>query len=544
MSQAIKQNKYFLTTVILSIILFSMTFGNLPGPSTESGLVEVDGTKYDFSEYGVVNKEQLALFNYLNTLVSREYQEYGEWEGWYAEDFHGLHHYVLAFMDYAVSGLFETTPGYRSDHYQGFSYDLIKKMNTTEDVWGNNSIEWKEWTHPSYNYVDYYYPNATDPNGDDVYTGGFRGPANIMWTGHYALMMSLYERSFNTGEMIDEISWFVEDWNTSLTTDGLGNPKEGGIWEVGLIPCEPYIVFVQCNSIPIYTTELYDNMYGTQYMESGMWDAGLEHANEVMQDEYDLFTDGYFVQEQFGHYYSEERLPDEYPGPQMSFYVDDKPKVSSYCDAWALAFLEYTQPEKTAEDYPVFMKHFKKDVSSDQCYMMDTYNNPDGFGTYDILGSLFSLALTKQQGDFTTLQRLMNFLYGSYNKVWNGRKMHFDTMSLEPFLQPVLAFGWLWATTPVTVKDLADARPAAFWDYPYISEADDENIWVYQAEWDPDKEGFILNVEVDEQATITFSNFDHEPVPHYDGAPLQEMTQQNGDWVLTLDPGSYQLVIT
>jgi hypothetical protein len=64
-----------------------------------------------------------------------------------------------------------------------------------------------------------------------------------MWTGHYALMQALYERCFNTGEFVDELTWFVEDWNNSLTTDGYGNATKGGIWGTGLIPCEPYMAW-------------------------------------------------------------------------------------------------------------------------------------------------------------------------------------------------------------------------------------------------------------------------------------------------------------
>ena len=109
-------------------------------------------------------------------------------------------------------------------------------------------------------FVDYYWPDANNP--DDLYVGGFRGPANIMWTGHYALMQTLYERSFNTGEHTEEITWFIEDWQNSVLTDGFGNLKEGGIWGTGIIPCEPYIVFVQCNTIPMLTTEFYNIFNG------------------------------------------------------------------------------------------------------------------------------------------------------------------------------------------------------------------------------------------------------------------------------------------
>ena len=186
-----------------------------------------------------------------------------------------------------------------------------------------------------------------------------------------------------------------------------------------------------------------------------------------------------------------------------------------------------------------------KDINNDMAYMIDTYNNPQGFGTYDILGTLFSMQLANQMGDYVTRDRLVNFFYSSYNKIWSqdGRMMYFDTSDLEPFLIPVAAFGWIWAHAPYTIMDVTDARPADFWDWPYISEADDNSIWVYQAEWDEHKEAFILNIQVDEIATLTFSNFDSTPTAYASGISLGELVSSGDSYDLILSPGSYQLVI-
>jgi hypothetical protein len=544
MSSYLKTNKFFVAVLVLSLIIGGLTFSNLPGPATSLSVQTVNGVNYNFADYGSLTHEQLALFNYLDTIVSQEYQPYGNWSGWNAELFAGLHHYVLAFMSYATAGLFESTPGYRTDYYRNFAYDLIKKMNTTVAEFNDTSIEYREWMNPSYGFSQYHYPNAT--NSSDLYVGGYRGPANIMWTAHYALMMELYERNFLTGELASEIGWYVRDWNNTLTTDGYGNSKEGGIFGVGLIPCEPYIVFVQCNSIPIYTTELYDNLYDTSYMDSGIWDYGLDFINTTMQDGNGLFTDGYYTMEPVGFHYPSEGPPPTFPGLALDrVMLDGRPRVSSYCNAWSLAFLEYTQPEETIKDYPVFVDLYGKDLSADKMYMVDSYYYPSRFGTYDILGSLFTLALAKQRGDVSTRDRILNFLYGSFNKQWSadGRTLYYDTASLEPFLQAVLAFGWIWGTTPVTIRNLADARPSAFWGYPYISHADDDNMWVYQAQWNPVKEGFVLNIRVDQLSTLTFSNFDHVPTAYSGGSAMAQLTTSGADYTLSLQPGTYNIVI-
>ena len=546
MSQTLKQNKLIITVLMITVVFAGMTFGNLPPAGVSLGVQVVDGTTFNFADYNSIDHMQLAIFNYLNTLVSADFQPYDSWDGWYADDFFGLQHYVIAFLQYAVSMMFESTSGYRTDYYRDFSHDLIKKMNTTELVSDNNSIEYREWSNPSHNFVDYWWPNATSPGPDDLYVGGYRGPANIMWTGHYALMMSLYERNFHTEEMTDEISWFVADWNNSLTTDGFGNPKEGGIWGVGLIPCEPYIVFVQCNSIPLLTTELYDNLYNTSYMEGGMWDYGLDFIEANMTDGYGLFTDGYYVMEPLGFTSPSPDLVYSFPGPSLDRITrDGQAQVSSYCNGWALAFLEYSWEEKTVPLYSTYIDVYGREVSGDRMYIVDSYHHPSTFGTYDILGSLFTLQLAKQRGDFVTRDRILNFLWPTFNQVWSedGRMLHFDTMSLEPFLQTVMAFGWIWAQCPVSIKDLADARSTEFWDYPYISDADDDNIWVYQAQWDSIKSGFILNIRVDQTAALTFSNFNDTPTAYSGGVVFQELAPSGEDYTITLSPGTYQLVI-
>ncbi len=178
-------------------------------------------------------------------------------------------------------------------------------------------------------------------------------------------------------------------------------------------------------------------------------------------------------------------------------------------------------------------------------YIADSYFAPEDFGEYDLLASLFTLALSKQRGDDVTLQNLLNLLYGMYNQVWSedGRAMHYDTMAIEPFMEPVLAIGKLLSKTPVTIRELATPRATQFWGYPFISSADDDSLWVYQAVYDAENSAFILNVEVEETATLKFSNFDSQPTVYSYGQPLFELTKIGDDYVLTLDPGTYNLVI-
>ena len=545
MAVSLKSNKYFIAALVLCIILGGLTFTNLPGPDTSTSVQTINGTAFDFSDYPSLTYEQLAIFNYLHTLLD---QPLGEWEGWHiTSDVYSLVHYQLAFMSYSIARMFEVTNGYRTDHYSSLLEKLINKMNTSYDEYGETSIEAMEWLRPSIGYANwtqYHYPEADNP--EHIYTGGYRSPANIMWTAHYALMELLYKRSFNSDDYFSEYTWYMEDWNNSLTTDGFGNDARdtGGIWDCGLIPCQPYEIWTQCNSIPILFTELYDNMYGTNYMP--IWDYGLQFMEDEMTDEYGLWIDGYFVQEPMGYVHTNLEVEQQFPGPQLDPYIPDgRPYVSAYGIAWTLTFLEYSIPEITDPDYEVFLQHYMKEISGDQAYIIDSYNNPSGFGTYDILANLFTLELAEQRGDLVTRDRILNFLYGLYNKEWSedGREMHWNAQAIEPFLESSLAYGWIWATVPVSVIDLAEPRLNAFWDYPYISAADDDNIWIYQAQWDSTKNGFILNIKVDQTATLTFNNFADAPTAYSGGVELVQLTPSGSEHILTLDPGNYHLVV-
>ncbi|MHA2352673.1 MAG: linalool dehydratase/isomerase domain-containing protein, partial [Candidatus Thorarchaeota archaeon] len=314
MSEIFKSNKFFVTALVITIVLAGMTFGNMPGPATALGSQTIDGTTFAFADYWSVDHEMLAAFNFLDTLVNDKYQGYAEWDGFgLTLQYEWALHYVLAFAAYATQMLFESTPGYRTEYYRDFSYDLIQKFNTSEAEYGQDSIEYMQWRHDFLNWDTYYWPNATDDSG--VYVGDFRGPANIMWTAHFALMELLHERNFNAGTMVDEITWFIEDWNNTLTTDGFGNPQVGGIWEAGTIPCEPYVIYTQCNAPPVVATALYDNLYGTDFLP--VWDYGLNFMNTVMQDQYDLMSDGWYVYEPVGFELSGVYSfiePDEFPG--------------------------------------------------------------------------------------------------------------------------------------------------------------------------------------------------------------------------------------
>ena len=86
MSSFTKRNRFFLVALVAVILFSGLTFTNLPGPDNPTGVRIVNGVTFDFSDYKAVDHELLAIFNYLNTLVSTDYQDYDEWDGWYVDE--------------------------------------------------------------------------------------------------------------------------------------------------------------------------------------------------------------------------------------------------------------------------------------------------------------------------------------------------------------------------------------------------------------------------------------------------------------------------
>ncbi|GAG95396.1 unnamed protein product, partial [marine sediment metagenome] len=108
-----------------------------------------------------------------------------------------------------------------------------------------------------------------------------------------------------------------------------------------------------------------------------MWDYGLNFINTEMHDEYGLFIDGYYVQTPTHYKPHGYGTTFKAPGPALDTGFDDgRGKESSYGTSWTLAFLEYMQPEKTIEDYPLFLEKYGVDVSGEQMYMSGSFNDP------------------------------------------------------------------------------------------------------------------------------------------------------------------------
>ncbi|UCG02956.1 MAG: hypothetical protein JSW11_03000 [Candidatus Heimdallarchaeota archaeon] len=536
------QSKIFVTLFIIVLILSSSVLLLSPvEPSTPklNKITVPDERTFNLSDYPVIDRRVIGLWNSL-----REMYAVDDFSNESINDLsilpNILTQYFIAFTTYGMAQIVDSTPSYRTDYYKKLFQKLILMMNSS-------AMEDFEWILPGF--------------ADDRYEAlgnDFRGPTNIMWTGHYALMELLYYNIFRESSYNAEIKWFMDDWNNSLTAtttwdnktsvDGSGRPL--GLWGTGLISCEPYIVFVQCNSIPFYAMTLYDKLHGTNYRQS--IEPGIDWWREHMTDANGIQIDGYYIAEPYTEQHQFEVLG-EIPGPALEPGLESEniPGVANYGSSWAIAFYNgFGKTEIADTYYRNWKKQFVHYSPNDQAYAPHSYHRPNSFTVFDLIGNLFSYFCSREMNDLELFRKLENWFYGPFPGEWDGYKYGFDTGALGdigPFMNPILNFAYAWCHADSTLTNLMDPRDDSFYTTtPFISkESTLDGLFIYQAYFDEEEDAFILTVEANKETILTFYQFpDVQGVYTKSGAYEEAKWEQNGDqMVLTLPPGTYSFVI-
>lgn len=219
---------------------------------------DIAGTEY---ADGLTDK-QLAVQRWFAELTYLNHDGDG-WTGWYTGSNQlGLDsiRYSLAFLGYAAGTLGARTPAYTE--LTGFILDDVFQRMIQKRVWEFINKYWHD---------DPHFP---DPVAYE----------NIMYSGHVAQLLALYETF--TGDMkYSDTGWdFVWDENTIMHYNGtklmqvlydqVDQDARGGI------PCEPNTIFVICNDHPHNAFRLYDAIHGTAYaaLDQKWQDWMEEHA--------------------------------------------------------------------------------------------------------------------------------------------------------------------------------------------------------------------------------------------------------------------------
>jgi hypothetical protein len=535
----ISKNKLFSCFLIMTIIVAGSSFVLAPAqyPNPQLGAITVPGKgNFALSVYPVLDRRVIGLLN-----LFRDYYAVTDLSN---ASVNGLvltalppimTHYFLAFTTYGMAEIAASTPGFRTSYYTEMFHKLIAMMNSS-------TVEQIEWIEPGFTNAVY-----------SSLGNGFRGPTNIMWTGHYALMELLYYDLFRDPRYNNEIKSYLDQWNASLTATTMwnGSPSNGlGRWGVGLIPCEPYIVFVQCNSIPFYAMRLYDELHSTAYQLASLPGIKWWYTDGNMVNDRGIPIDGYYVDMPAPQHRSLHNLPPTIPGPSMTTDLP-YPKVSAYGSAWITMFynaMGYTTLANTIYgNWKSNLVHYSTDNTA---YVVDSYYYPSEFGAQTFVGDVFAYFCAHEMGDQALLTKLGNWFYSPFEGKWNGYKYEFDTSALgdlSSFAYPVVNFAWAWGHAYANLTTLMNAPSDSFFtSAPYISnQSTTDGLFVYQAYYDSAKSAFILTVETHSDTVLTFSNFPSvQGVYTAQGAyPSSDWAQNGSQMLLTLHPGTNSFVI-
>ncbi|WXG44311.1 MAG: hypothetical protein WED04_09805 [Promethearchaeati archaeon SRVP18_Atabeyarchaeia-1] len=525
------KNKFFSLLLIMTIAAGTSTFLLAPAQyaNPQLGVISVQGKgSFDLNAYPVLDRRVIGLLN-----LFRDYYGVTDLSNSSVNDLSMLPpfmtQYFLAFTTYGMAKIADSTPGYRTSYYTEVFHKLIAMMNSS-------AMEQLEWISPDFTNANY-----------SLLGNSFRGPTNIMWTGHYALMELLYYSLFHDSIYNSEIESYMDQWNATLTANVTwdGNPSNGlGRWGVGLIPCEPFIVFVQCNCIPFYAMRLYDKLHGTNYQQATL--PGISWWEANMIDPRGIPVDGYYIRAPLMEHRGSD-APQSYPGPALTRGTT-YPKVSAYGSAWTTMF--YNAMGMTAlanELYGNWKGAFVHYSTEDTAYVVDSYYYPHDFSLSEYVGNVFALFCAREMGDQALFRKLENWFYSPFEASWSGYKYSFDTSvmgSLSSFAFPVINVAWAWCHASSTLTDLMNPRNDTFFAKPYISnQSTTDGLFIYQAYYDTARAAFILTLETASNVVLTFSNFPSVQNVYTAQGTYANWTQNGSQMLLTLTPGSYSFVI-
>jgi len=517
----------------MSIVLASSTYLLAPAQYANPRLVSITvpgkGT-FDLAAYPFLDRCVIGVVN-----MFRHYYKVEDLSNASVNDLSMLPpfmtQYFLAFTTYGMAKIADSTPGFRTSYYKDVFNKLIAMMNSS-------AMEQLEWITPDFSNANY-----------SGLGNGFRGPTNIMWTGHYALMQLLYYDVFRDSRYNSEIKSYMDQWNASLTasTTWDGRPSRGlGRWGVGLIPCEPYIVFVQCNSILFYAMRLYDKLHSTTYQQASL--PGISWWQTNMMNSRGIPIDGYYVAEPLDKHKAQTTLLQQYPGPARTRDSSD-PKVSAYGSAWITMFYNAmgfgTLATTIYGNWKDAFVHYSTDGTA---YVVDSYYSPHDFEMYDYVANVFAYFCSREMGDDALFGKLENWFYSPVEGRWSGYEYSFDTSvmgSLSSFAYPVVNFAWAWGHADSSLTDLMTARNDAFFtSAPFISNTSTtDGLFVYQAYYDEARSAFVLTLEAANSVVLTFSNFPNVQGVYSAQGAYSNWVQNGNQMQLALSPGTYSFVI-
>ncbi|MBF0441297.1 MAG: hypothetical protein HQK54_05280 [Oligoflexales bacterium] len=316
--------------------------------------------------------------------------------------------YTLAFMTYFLAlEQFHKVPA-NTDMIQPLMDRLIRKMQRKAvwDYWASTS---KGMPHFEPNF-DRPYPSERDPIR----------VKNIMYSGHLAQMIALYEKLYLDMKWSQPGS-IVFEWSNNEKYTYDHNKLQKIIFDQFMnnpdhcIQCEPNVCFAVCNQHPILAHLLYDQLHGTDYFPRASIKLMEWFIKEEIIDPKDHEVSIMWLVKQKKRYKERDLKLDNWldnlVGPLSAMKL--LRFNSATVDGWNGAFMNAWQPLVVKQHYPFMLKtHIVEKKGGKTAYCVKN-------GFFNQLATPFFAVLAAEMGDISLRDKMARWSDDSFRGKWS-----------------------------------------------------------------------------------------------------------------------------
>jgi len=354
--------------------------------------------------------------------------------------------YTVAFSSYFLAlEQYHKFPAWREVLQPAFD-KLIQRM-LQKQIWGY-------WSHESQG-ITKFEPNMDRPyprNDDPVALG------NIMYSGHLGMMINLYEMLYSDkkwdqpGSIVfqfNDTEKFVYN-NKSLQEvmflQMMTNPVPG-------IECERNAVFPACNTHPMISWMLYDQMHKTRFFEAAhtLYDPWFEKVfiNPKTKD----LASFYLIKQGWAFSGWNPKYGNKMDAVMEGMVKKGVDFNSGGNDGWVGTFTHVWNPKLIEGLYPYFKKKHYQMHSNGMVTLNKDVIAPDAYYA-------FFTTLAAEVGDEPALKGLLKTVDSIYSPVWIDGTYHYPFMDKVPTVNLAAADGEKVPTATTTPTAASDPKPS------------------------------------------------------------------------------------
>jgi len=364
------------------------------------------------------------------------YQDLADFTHYQSVDQQGIsaNRYTIAFASYFLSlEQYHKFPAWREAIQHAFDR-LIQRML--------QKPVWMYWANESFGITKF------EPNMDRPYASSSDpvGYANIMYSGHLGMMINLYQMLYHDmkwdepGSIVfqwDEKTRFVYDnrrLQEVMFIQNITNPVPG-------IECERNAIFPACNTHPMISYLLYDQMHNTRFFDAvhKVYDPWCDSV--FINPETKDFASFYLIKQGWAFSGWNPRYGnkmDEVMAEMVKKGVDFN---SGGNDGWIGTFMHAWRPDLIENNYPYLKKKHYKTLPDGTAVLTKDVIAPDAYYA-------FFTALAAEVGDESARTALLKTVDSIYSPVWEDGTYHYPFMDDVPTVNLAAADGEKKPATP------------------------------------------------------------------------------------------------